>query len=299
LTTLDISKIRLTRGALKTEYDGSQGFHYETELRGKNTLLWRWHFSSYHTYFFAGIIAIANAIPDMKALTSLDMSSSNLTRGTLKPNDWAGKSYEADWGEKDYHWETDVSGVATLGDAIKDMGAISSVNFLKNGIGTDQAKKLVGILKEHPTLKSLCGNTGNEIELDMSGKMHGTGDVIMLVPEIIDNGALSKLVVRQNNIHNAEAGKAFSNMLAQNTVLKELDLSSQKVGEYGYPLDPAFVKEFAVGISDNSALLQLDISDHVLSTENERAIAKLCDAKGIRLTLEAAMPSAFGGGNDY
>jgi hypothetical protein len=51
----------------------------------------------------------------------------------------------------------------------------------------------VDILNKHPTLKSLCGNMGNETELDMSGKMDGAGDATMLVPEIIGNQALSKL----------------------------------------------------------------------------------------------------------
>ena len=110
------------------------------------------------------------------------------------------------------------------------------MNLLKNDIGVAQAEDLVIILKDHPTLKSLCGNKGNETALDMSGKMNGAADAIMLVAEIIDN----------------------------------------------------------------RALLQLDISDSFLSTENERAIVKLCDSKGIRLTLEVVMPSAFGGGSsDY
>jgi hypothetical protein len=43
-----------------------------------------------------------------------------------------------------------------------------SVNLLQNTIGIDQA--LASILKEHPTLKSLCGNSGEETELDMSNK---------------------------------------------------------------------------------------------------------------------------------
>jgi hypothetical protein len=70
------------------------------------------------------------------------------------------------------------------------MRAILLVNLLENGIAVEQARALVIILKEHPTLKSLCGNNGNETELDMSGKMRGAGDAIMLVPDIIDNGAL-------------------------------------------------------------------------------------------------------------
>jgi Leucine-rich repeat (LRR) protein len=127
-------------------------------------------------------------------------------------------------------------GVIALANAISDMGAISSVNLLKNDIGVAQAEDLVSILKGHLTLKSLCGNKGNETALDMSGKMNGAADAIMLVTEIIDS----------------------------------------------------------------RALLQLDVSDNFLSTEKKRAIVKLCDSKGIRLTLAAVMPSAFGGdSSDY
>jgi hypothetical protein len=70
--------------------------------------------------------------------------------------------------------------------------------------------------------------------------------------------------MRQNGIHGEEAGKVFSNMLAQNTVLKELDLSSQKVGNHGHALDADFAKEFAVGISDNGALTSLNLADNRL-----------------------------------
>jgi hypothetical protein len=80
-----------------------------------------------------------------------------------------------------------------------DMRAISSVNLLLNDIGVDQAEDLVGIFKEHPTLKSLCGNMGNETELDMSGKMRGAGDAIMLVAEIVDNGAISSFTFSGND----------------------------------------------------------------------------------------------------
>jgi hypothetical protein len=54
------------------------------------------------------------------------------------------------------------------------------------------------MLKEHPTLKSLCGNRGDETELDMSGKMGGAGDAVMLAAEVIDNGALSSLNLAEN-----------------------------------------------------------------------------------------------------
>jgi hypothetical protein len=75
------------------------------------------------------------------------------------------------------------------------MGAISSVNLLKNHLAMEQTKALANMLmlKEHPTLKSLCGNSGEETELDMSGKKLGLEGAIMLAPEIAGNGTLTKL----------------------------------------------------------------------------------------------------------
>ena len=65
------------------------------------------------------------------------------------------------------------------------MWAILSVNLRENFIGADQAKVLVNIFNDHPTIKSLCGNKGDETELDMSGKMNGADDAIMLAAEIV------------------------------------------------------------------------------------------------------------------
>jgi hypothetical protein len=80
------------------------------------------------------------------------------------------------------------------------MRAISSVNLLKNNISVAQAENFVSILKEHPTLKSLCGNRGDETELDMSGKMSGVKDATMLAAEIVDNRALTSLNLSFNSL---------------------------------------------------------------------------------------------------
>jgi hypothetical protein len=60
-------------------------------------------------------------------------------------------------------------------------------NLLGNDIGIEQAQALARIFKEHPTLKSLCGNRGNETELDMRGKVTGPGDAIMLAAEVVNS----------------------------------------------------------------------------------------------------------------
>ena len=73
-------------------------------------------------------------------------------------------------------------------------------NLLNNEIDVEQAQNLATILREHATLKSLCGNQGNETELDMSGKEMGADGAIMLVPEIVANGALTSLNMSSNQL---------------------------------------------------------------------------------------------------
>jgi hypothetical protein len=90
------------------------------------------------------------------------------------------------------------------------------VNLLQNRIGIDQANALAGILNEHPTLKSLCGNSGEETELDMSGKMSGAGDAIMLAAEIVDNGAMTSLNLSKNRL-GAEGAKIIAAVLPECT----------------------------------------------------------------------------------
>jgi hypothetical protein len=82
----------------------------------------------------------------------------------------------------------------------QDNGAILSVNLFENAFDTNQAEALVSMLKEHPTLKSLCGNRGNETELDMSGKNMGASGAIMLAAEIVCNGAMVSLDLAANSL---------------------------------------------------------------------------------------------------
>jgi hypothetical protein len=100
-------------------------------------------------------------------------------------------------------------GIVILADAIPGMKAILSVNLLKNEIGIDQAEALVSMLKEHPTLKSICGNRGDETKLDMSGKQMGASGAIMLAAEIVCNGALTTLDISENKLNSGalKAGK--------------------------------------------------------------------------------------------
>jgi hypothetical protein len=226
-------------------------------------------------------------------------------------------------------------GIIAIANAIPDMGAISSVNLLYNNIPMEQAKALASILEEHPTLKSLCGNSGEETELDMSGKGIGADGATMLAPEIAGNRvistlnlmnnrltrgvlkaypgqyvagnegyrvqaewgtkdsdfgtnalgvtaladvipgmrALTKLVLRNNRLATAEAGEALGEALKGNTVLNELDISSNgwsaRWGEVR-PDGPGFAEKISKGLAGNGALSKLDASDNSMFGWNNK-----------------------------
>lgn len=64
--------------------------------------------------------------------------------------------------------------------------SLSSINLLWNGIGIKRAMQLANMLESHPTLNSLCGNEGDDVELDMTkhGQAIGAEGAIMLSAEI-------------------------------------------------------------------------------------------------------------------
>ena len=74
-------------------------------------------------------------------------------------------------------------------------GALASVNLLKNDIGVEQAQALVKIKEAKPSLKTLCGLTMKETELDLSGRGLEVADAVLLASDINANGALASLKI--------------------------------------------------------------------------------------------------------
>jgi hypothetical protein len=145
------------------------------------------------------------------------------------------------------------------------------VNLLNNEIGVDQAKALASILKEHPTLKSLCGNSGEETELDMSGKGMDAGDVIMLAAEIVDNGALSVLNLASNNLGKLVLPDGWSARYKGKSYQEyaHLDGSRQK----DHPGRPDGIIAVANAIPDMGALTSLNLSSNNLKVEGAKIVA--------------------------
>ena len=154
-----------------------------------------------------------------------------------------------------------------------------SANILNNNIGAEQAHNLATVLKDHAMLKSLCGNTGDETELDMSGKEMGADGAIMLAPEIVANGALVKFDVSKNSL-NADGCKAIANTLKGNATMSELKIASNDMTWGGDDFDDmSAVSALANAIPTMGALTSLNISNNSLGgywEEDEETDARPC-----------------------
>ena len=76
----------------------------------------------------------------------------------------------------------------------------------------------------------------------------------------------------------AAPGKALSDAIAANTVLKELNLANNY-------LKPAFMKEFAVGLSANGAMASLDLRFNSFRTDQQTNLRRICASKNTALKL--------------
>ena len=97
-----------------------------------------------------GARLMATFIKNNGALTALNISNNNLTRGALKKYPGyseAGYRSESQWGEKDGDYETSMAGVIALADGIKNNGALASLNLASNGIGAEGAKHVAEAMK--------------------------------------------------------------------------------------------------------------------------------------------------------
>jgi Ran GTPase-activating protein (RanGAP) involved in mRNA processing and transport len=150
-----------------------------------------------------GIIAIANAIPDMGALTKLDISSNSLwPEGGealalgLKDNQVICELNIAD--NNLAQGGTNMSGVVALADVIPGMGALLVLSLKSNNLQAAGGKALAEGLKGNQVITELNAANNNlgvtsGVGTDMSG-------VIALADIIPDMGALTSLNLANNSL---------------------------------------------------------------------------------------------------
>jgi Leucine-rich repeat (LRR) protein len=143
--------------------------------------------------------------------------------------------------------------------------ALSTLRLKDNRLATKEAGKALAAALVGNSVLTELDVSSNSWYNHSSDKGDGVGFVQELASGIKDNGALTKLVLKNNNFLTADGGKALSDTIAANTTLKELDVSNnqwhdnQRI-EQGD--GPGFAKSFAIGLSNNGALRSLDISNN-------------------------------------
>ena len=93
---------------------------------------------------------------------------------------------------------------------------------------------------------------------------------------------MTSLDISNNQLFTGDAGKALSSALKANSILTELDLSSNSFGPSN---TEAFITEFAVGLGANGALATLDMSENFINDNQESNLKSMCSSKSIDLKL--------------
>ena len=78
-----------------------------------------------------------------------------------------------------------AEGITAIADALKVTASITSVNVLSNKLDMESANLLLKVKAEKPSLRTLCGLTHNETELDLKYNGLGPGDAKLLAAEIL------------------------------------------------------------------------------------------------------------------
>ena len=85
------------------------------------------------------------------------------------------------------------------------------------------------------------------------------------------------LSLKDNRLATKEGGKALAQALANNSTLKELDVSSNIwKDEYGNCEGdgPGFAQELAVGVKDNGAMTSLNLASNQLGAKGAKIVAE-------------------------
>lgn len=136
-------------------------------------------------------------------------------------------------------------GAAALAPGIATSTSVTSVNLLSNMLEDESATMLLKIKAEKPMLRTLCGLTFEENEIDLRYKGLVPADAMILAPEIASIASLTSLSVASNHITGKAAQELAATVLAKTTLehfsgipltelradrLTKLDLSRKGLG---------------------------------------------------------------------
>jgi hypothetical protein len=157
-------------------------------------------------------------------------------------------------------------GAIAITNAIKDMGALTSLHVGKNDIPEKEMREIMAIAMHMESMKILCGVPFKDktlTELDVSGNNLGMEGALVITAYLNGNGALTSLDISDNTLcglysngrgtYNGAGVEALSDLLKVNSVLKELNMSKTYIGPEG-------AKVLSLGLSVNRAISQFTFS---------------------------------------
>ena len=212
LLTFNISDNDLCAAGGKVLAEALKGHPSMTELNIASNSLGQKSATEYAEEDMSGIVAIGNAIPTMGAIVKVHMSqnkmlteeagkamaealaaNSPLKELDLSSNNW--EHYEDEWQGDGPEFANEL--VVGVGAA---NGALTAVNVLSNDIRAEQANELIALMGSKPNLRTLCGFSGDETEIDLSDRRLVLGDGVLVANEVPNNGALTSLNLSDNRL---------------------------------------------------------------------------------------------------
>jgi hypothetical protein len=233
---------------------------------------------------FSGVVAVANAIMDNRAMTTLNISGTKLFNDADEGAS-VGKVLGAILQTNSTLRELDVSNSMQVSNSpggswfakelavgLCDNGALSIANVMGNKIGKEQLTKLQEIMRSKPNLVSLCGIADDAIEADLSGLGMDADDAAVLASELPDKGALASLNISSNNLAplvypggwKSVNGNNRAPFVGRNGQIQQKDPRLQ---------DVTGLRALADAIS-NTSLTSLDISNNSIADSNTRHIER-------------------------
>jgi Ran GTPase-activating protein (RanGAP) involved in mRNA processing and transport len=202
LTKFDISQNNFGAAGGKALAEGLKGHQVITELNIADNFM---AYGGNVTGNMSGVIGLADAIPDMGALTHLNVSGNSLGH-LVPPEGWEahsnGTHYRRHGGNAE-DWSTTVPagsqplGIIAIANAIPGMGILTSLHVGQNGITQKEMGEIIAIAMRMDSMKILCKVPFKDktlTELDVSRKNLGTEGALVVAEYLNDNEAMTTLI---------------------------------------------------------------------------------------------------------
>jgi len=182
---------------------------------------------------------------------------------------------------------------------IRDNASVTSVNLLRNEFDTEAASMLLKVKEQKPMLRTLCGLTHAETELNYQYNGLGPADAMLLAPELQVMPSLTSVNLASNFLY-AKGAKILAPAIRDSPSLTKVNLDgfdlpikelkgTNPVNSLNFSkkgLGPASAIVIAALISDNASLTQLNARDNDIDRKGKAALRKAAKKRaGFELLL--------------